>query len=66
MERSSYAKYDSAEYLNHILFNLIFKHYLTIGLVHKLPLFGQNTEFMDRFMLCAENHTATTLGLGLF
>ena len=34
------------------------------SLVHKLPLFRQITEFMDRFMLCAENHSATTLGLG--
>ena len=34
------------------------------GFVHKLSLFRQNMEFMDRFMLCAENHTATTLGLG--
>ena len=33
------------------------------SLVYKLLLFGQNTEFMDRFMLCAENHSATTLGL---
>ena len=36
----------------------------TTSLVHKLLLYGRITEFMDRFMLCAENHTTTTLGLG--
>lgn len=34
------------------------------SVVHKLPLFRQNAEFIDRFMLCAENHSTTTLGLG--
>ncbi len=37
-----------------------------ISLVQKPLLFRQITEFMDRFMLCAENHSATTLRLGAY
>ena len=55
---------DLKKHLNVASGGIIFTTIQKFSLVHKLLLFGQNTEFMDRFMLCAENHSATTLGLG--